>query len=112
MRNTEWWRTLSPAQRRSLCDGGRTPRDVVVVRFVEPGSSEEEPTADFYEYLANHEITLDDGRTFHICSHARTVVSSGRLPVGFECPRGVSDCPMRRLLDVVPEHDVVFRRCV
>lgn len=115
---TEWWRALGPAERRDLCrDAGRPPARVVA-RFVEADEDLHGSDGDdFYEYLVNHELTLDDGRTFHICSahpEARAVVAAGRIPATFRCPRGEAVCPMRTLLDRGPGHDVqlsLVRRC-
>ena len=105
---SEWWRSLAPDVRRELRrDGGRPPRRVVA-RFVEPDEGPAE-THDFYEYLVNHEIYIDDGPKYHICSAhpaARAVVAAGRIPATFRCPRGESACPMRVLLDRRPGRDV------
>lgn len=60
---------------------------------------------DFYEYLVNHEISLSDTRTYHICTRheaAAEVVRAGMIPATFACPLGRADCPMRRLLAVEP----------
>jgi hypothetical protein len=64
---------------------------------------------DFYEYLVNHEIFIDDGPKYHFCSahpEARAVLSAGHIPAAFRCPRGESACPMRVLLDRRPGRDV------
>src|SRR5262245_48934324 len=100
---TQWWRTLSPAERRGLRDGGRPPRGLIG-RFVEPSVVDDEgpQSLDYDEYLVNHEISLEDGRTFHICSaheQARSATSAGLIPAGFFCPRAEAECPMRVLLD-------------
>ena len=109
-----WWQQLAPAERRSL----RRPRErrslQVIGRFVEPGEGQGEGEAtdgliDFYEYLVNHELVLDTGRTFHICSahpEVRAVVSSGLVPATFRCPRAAEVCPMRRLLSEQPSCDL------
>jgi len=105
-----WWQSLAPAERRSL----RRPRErrslQVIGRFVESGPAEaSDDTTDFYEYLVNHELTLDDGRTFHICSahpEARAVLASGLVPSTFRCPRGAAACPMQALLSESPSCDV------
>ncbi|CAN5925686.1 hypothetical protein BH11MYX4_BH11MYX4_14210 [soil metagenome] len=107
-----WWQQLAPAERRSL----RRPRErrslQVVGRFVEPGEGDaSDETTDFYEYLVNHELVLDTGRTFHICSahpEARAVVSSGVVPATFRCPRAAEVCPMRRLLSERPSCDLLL----
>jgi hypothetical protein len=112
---TQWWRELAPDVRRALRpDGGRPPARVVV-RFVEAGQADDDPDAstDFYEHLVNHEIVLDDGPRYHICSAhpaARAAVASGRILSGFRCPRGKVGCPMRALLDHAPGCDVRFSR--
>jgi hypothetical protein len=80
----------------------------VVARFVEPGEVSE-PANDFYEYLVNHEICIDDGPKYHICSahpDARAAVGAGYIPAGFRCPRGEKECPMRSLLALCPGRDV------
>jgi hypothetical protein len=108
---TRWWHRLTTAERRTLGrDAGRPPRGVVG-RFVEAGEREDAPggVTDFYEYLVNHEIFLEDGRPYHICSahpEARAAVNAGHVPATFHCPRGIAECPMRRLLDVAPGHDL------
>jgi len=105
---TEWWRRLAPLDRRELRRGAGRPRTRVVARFVEPDDATE-VSDDFYEYLVNHEIYIDDGPTYHICSahpEARAVLTAGRIPKGFRCPRGEEVCPMRALLDQCPGHDV------
>jgi hypothetical protein len=104
----EWWRGLAPAVRRELRRGGRRPPTRVVARFVEPDEPMAE-THDFYEYLVNHEIYIDDGPTWHICSahpEARAVVAHGRIPASFVCPRSEAGCPMRGLLALRPGCDV------
>lgn len=107
----EWWRRLPSDVRHELTrDPGRPPRRLVA-RFVEPDEPAEEP-GDFYEHLVNHEVTLDDGPVFHICTalpEARAAIRAGRIPAGFSCPRAIgpsSGCPMRRLLDRRPGHDL------
>jgi hypothetical protein len=108
----QWWRALSPAEQRGLCDTGRPPRGVMA-RFVEPGDEDATTSLDYYEYLVNHEVSLMDGRTFHICSahdQARSAFSSGRIPAAFVCPRSDIACPMRRLLDEMPGHDILLSR--
>lgn len=104
----EWWRGLPSDVRHELTrDPGRPPRRLVA-RFVEPDEPAEEP-GDFYEHLVNHEVTLDDGPVFHICTalpEARAAIRAGRIPAGFVCPRAAADCPMRRLLGRRPGHDL------
>ncbi len=104
----EWWRGLAPFDRRELRrDAGRPPARIVA-RFVDPDEGLT-TSDDFYEYLVNHEIYIDDGPKVHICSahpEARAVVATGRIPTGFRCPRGEEVCPMRALLDQNPGHDV------
>jgi hypothetical protein len=60
---------------------------------------------DFYEYLVNHEISLSDTRSYHVCTQheaAAAVVRAGLIPAAFACPLGRADCPMRRVLAVEP----------
>ncbi|HVH46229.1 MAG TPA: hypothetical protein VM925_27995 [Labilithrix sp.] len=104
---TRWWERLTPAERRSLEVAAR-PR--VQARFVEPGSDDADLAIDdFYEYVVNHELCFYEGKKFHICSahaEAREVLSAGRIPASFQCPRASTECPMRRLLDQAPGCDV------
>ena len=104
----DWWRGLTPFDRRELRRGAGRPTERVVARFVDPDDATD-ASDDFYEFLVNHEIYIDDGPKYHICSahpEARAVVASGRIPEGFRCPRGEQLCPMRALLDQRPGHDV------
>jgi hypothetical protein len=107
-RVSQWWRGLAPIDQRALRrDAGRPPVRIVA-RFVEPGG-DEEASSDFYEYLVNHEIYLDDGPELRICSahaEARAVIANGRIPATFGCPRNEKECPMRALLDHRPGCDV------
>ncbi len=60
---------------------------------------------DFYEYLVNHELSLGEMRSYHICTQheaAAEVVRAGMIPATFACPLGRADCPMRRVLAVEP----------
>ena len=101
MRSTSWWLGLSEPDRRALRRRLRLRDDVVVARFVEPDDDEAPVPSDFYEYLVGHEVYLEDGRSFHICTahaQARAVVGRGRIPGGFRCPRADAHCPLRRLL--------------
>ena len=121
----QWWRHLPDAERRALSplwndksdscaytraeasDGKKRFLKIplrVVGRFVDPrdrSEANEIPNVDFYEYLVNHEIFLDDVRASHICSahpEARAAVSAGHIPADFDCPIAKSGCPMRALL--------------
>jgi hypothetical protein len=105
-----WWKALPTAERRALGrDAGRPPARLVG-RFVEPGARSEGDDEDgLYDYLVNHEITLDDGRTYHICTahpESRAAQIAGRVPAAFRCPRAEADCPMRALLDRAPGCDL------
>jgi hypothetical protein len=98
-----WWEGLATDERRSLQGSARCRLrdDVIVGRFVEEPVSEEPEVSDFYEYLVNHEIYLEDARPFHICSahpEARAVLRAGYVPPDFRCPRDEAGCPMRRIL--------------
>jgi hypothetical protein len=111
---SRWWRGLQPAERRSLervVDD--EPKLRVIGRFAPPRGGCAEPAripnVDFYEHLVNHELWLDDGPSFHICtahSAARAAVSRGLLPASFACPLSDAQCPMRILLDERPGYDV------
>jgi hypothetical protein len=105
-----WWNGLTRAERRELATDRRRHPLGVVVRFVEPGelSDDEAYGIDFYEYLVNHEVVFEDGRTFHICSahpDARACLLDGRIPSGFSCPRAEAACPMLAVLEVRPGWD-------
>jgi hypothetical protein len=108
-----WWRGLPPGARSALRDDPARPPAGVVARFVEPGASADAPeeSTDFYEHLVNHEVYIDDGPTFQICSAhpaARAVLACGHLPADFACPRGDAACPMRALLAIGDGRDVRF----
>jgi hypothetical protein len=110
-----WWQELAPAERWALRPNAGRPPARVVVRFVVAGEAELEEgdasTSDFYEYLVNHEVILDDGRCYHICSahpEARAALAAGRIPAEFRCPFARPTCPMRSLLDEAPGCDVRF----
>jgi len=108
-----WWDDLAPTERGALRrDAGRAPRGLVA-RFVEAGTEADDAGAtDFYEYLVNHEIFLEDGRPFHICSShpaARACLAAGLVPSGFRCPKGRAACPMRALADAAGGRDVLLR---
>src|SRR4051812_36057289 len=86
-----WWGRLAPEDRRSvrrlLIDETTRPAfDLRIIgRFVNALSHDDAAkpppdTDDYYEYLVNHELTLEDKRTFHICSaheEARALVVTG-----------------------------------
>jgi hypothetical protein len=112
-----WWCGLSAAERRELARlcGGGSPGEArpVVGRFVRArdgeGAPAPIPNVDFYEYLVNHELSLDDGRTYHICSahpEARAAVVSGEIRATFACPLANAACPMRALLAEAPGCDL------
>jgi hypothetical protein len=106
-----WWRGLAQADRSALAHApARAPRGVLA-RFVEAGSTDDtsDTTLDFYEYLVNHELYLEDGRTFHICAahpEARAALARGVVPAGFVCPRADAACPMRALVGLAGGRDV------
>jgi hypothetical protein len=110
-----WWKSITPEQRRTLRrNAGGAPAGVMA-RFVRGDEAEEtEETSetfaniDFYEYLVNHEVFLEDGRSFHICSAhpaARAALAAGHIDAAFRCPRADAACPMRALLDRAPAGD-------
>jgi hypothetical protein len=114
-----WYAKLSPADRVSLDPPLRD--EVVIARFADvrerrkPRSpsarSEEFSNVDYYEYLVNHEISLEDGRRFHVCSahpRARAALACGEIPANFECPFAKDGCPMRALLACAPGSAVVL----
>lgn len=108
-RATEWWHTLTAEDRRALRPVVG-PRGVLVGRYVEPGE-EDNDHVDFYEYLVAHELFLEDGPTFHICTahpDARAAVADGRIPSNFRCPFASETCPMRAMLAAEPGRDLVF----
>jgi hypothetical protein len=106
-----WWSNLKPVERHSTRrDGGRAPAGVLA-RFVEGDAPDDAgaETSHFYEYLVNHEVYLDDGRVFHICSahpEARARIAARHVPADFRCPRRNAACPMRTLLDLAPGRDL------
>lgn len=100
----QWWKTLGASDRYSLRQHAGRPPAGVVARFVDAERLAEDgdENVDFYEYLVNHELWLEDGRGFRICSahpEARALLRRGRIPATFECPRATTECPMRALLD-------------
>jgi hypothetical protein len=112
MRSTKWWESLSAQDRRLLRGRLRYRDDVIVARFVEPDASDEPVPSDFYEYLVGHEVYLEDGRSFHICSahaQARAVVEQGRIAHDFECPRASATCPLRQILAQRAGHDCLLQ---
>lgn len=114
---TRWWEALPAARRRAVetlleQQAASTPVQVVG-RFVDARQRYEDVEAplciDFYEYLVNHELTLDDGPTYHVCSahpEARAVLAIGDVPAGFRCPFARTECPMRVILDREPGRDL------
>jgi hypothetical protein len=67
----------------------------------------------WFDHLMEHpEVMLADVvvmRTFHICTRhpaARAVAAAGCLPADFVCPLESTGCPMRRLLDAVPDRSL------
>ncbi|HVJ21155.1 MAG TPA: hypothetical protein VM686_37345 [Polyangiaceae bacterium] len=99
----QWWNTLATPDRYALRQHpGRAPAGVIA-RFVDAERPDDDgnENVDFYEYLVNHELSLEDGRTFHICSRhpaARALLARGWIPADFQCPREEAACPMRALL--------------
>lgn len=112
MRSTDWWQGLSSQDRCALKQRLRYRDDVIVARFVEPGGDDEPVPSDFYEYLVGHELYLEDGRRFFICSahpEARVALERGRIPHDFRCPRADTACPIRQLLAEGVGHDCKLR---
>ena len=115
-RVSRWWQDLSPAHRRDMertLDEGRRPARVRLVgRFVMacvPPADPPHPHIDFYEYLVNHEVSLEDKHVSHICSahpSARAAISSGTIRASFACPLANTECPMRRMLARAPGWDL------
>ena len=95
-----FWRDLAPAERRRLSRRA-SPPVAVMARFEDPEArTDDDDISDFYEYLVNHEVFLEDGRRFHICTAhpaARSAVARGVIDARFECPRGELACPMTTL---------------
>ena len=107
-----FWRGLSTHDRAELRRDPCRPPGRVFVRFVEPGENETPSSDDFYEYLVNHEIFLEDETPRHICTahpEARRVLSTGHVPHDFRCPRADLTCPMRALLALGPGRDAKLR---
>jgi len=114
---SRWWLGLPPAERRGVRrlldqEAARSPVRLVG-RFVDARQRyegvEEASVTDFYEYLVNHELTLDDGRTYHICfahREARRALAAGEIRASFRCPLARTDCPMRAVLDRAPGRDL------
>jgi len=113
MRSTvEWWQGLSVQDRRLLRRRLRSRDEVVVARFVETDGDDLPLPSDFYEYLVGHEVYLEDGRTFHICSahpQARAAIEQGLIPRDFLCPRAEASCPLRQLLAERPGLSCLLR---
>lgn len=107
-----FWKRLSPRDREELRRAARRLDSRVFVRFVEPGDDEVPSSDDFYEYLVNHEVYLEDTTPRHICAahaEARRVLSRGHVPHDFRCPRADLACPMRVLLANCPGRDAKLR---
>ncbi|MEM7158874.1 MAG: hypothetical protein AAF799_38905 [Myxococcota bacterium] len=125
-----WWMTLDADERRALvgswaADAPSRPEldDELMLllepRFIDPSNREHqrnlEENYEAYvqrlEYIRSHpeyKWSLEV-RNFHICRahrRARAAVETGRLRADFECPLARDSCPMRRLLDLRPGHDV------
>jgi len=100
----QWWKTLGDNDRYALRQHAGRPPAGVTARFIdgEPLDDDGDENVDFYEYLVNHELWLEDGRKFHICSahpEARARLRCGRIPATFQCPLASAACPMRALLN-------------
>lgn len=130
-----WWCNLTDAERQEidfLCDERhdlfffppdrddagewrwiRTPK-VIGGRFV---PRDEEPSwaewyAEYFEHLVCHpELVFFEPsvwRTFHICTAhevGRTFLKTGKVPEDFRCPFGSLACPIRELIDRIPQSD-------
>lgn len=112
-----WWASLGeverdeltaarspPGARRPAAPGRRAGRrrrlDLVVEALPESEAGDEpEFPLDYYEFLVNHEVGLDNGPRFHICTRheaGRRAAREGRIPPAFACPLGLPSCPLRR----------------
>jgi hypothetical protein len=111
MRSMHWWETLGKQDRRSLRRRLRYRDEVIVARFSESDGDDQPVPSEFYEYLVGHELYLENGRKFQICSahpQARNALEQGRIAHDFRCPRAEAGCPLRRLLAQRPGHDCVL----
>jgi hypothetical protein len=114
-----WWCALTPSARRTLRQQGkRAPVGVLVRHVADPSEQDNrwrtsalEHAENLYEYLVNHEITIPEPRSFHICTahpQARAALRAGVLSPTFVCPREEEACPMRTLLDLQPGSSLQF----
>lgn len=80
----------------------RHPVEILAELVAEDDDAPSDVPSDFYEHLVNHELVLDGGPRFHICTahpHARATVASGRIPPDFACPNASVGCPLRAIAD-------------
>lgn len=130
-----WWRGLPPSvlaelqllwdERNESCAYIRTGEPGDRVRFLklairvegrfvyrsEPEPRDDFRNIDFYEYLVNHELVLDENPPHHICSahkDARDALSAGFIPASFACPFAKTDCPMREILNRSPGRSIAL----
>jgi hypothetical protein len=127
----DWWAGLADSDRTevvALCDArleecffGVPPADqeevipvVIGGRFV-PGDDAAgwaEWHAELFDHLLCHPdlvfLVPPVDRKFHIgCTRheaARAALAAGSVPADFRCPLDEEDCPMRRLLNLAPNH--------
>lgn len=125
-----WWPNLSAAERGEMLTAWDEEQEEA---FFSPASDDtpdrlpiviggrfipaEEPLVDpewhedYFECLLNHpELLLAEQpyiRLGGVCTtheKARAALLSGVIPTSFECPLGLAECPMRRLLAKAPRH--------
>lgn len=127
-----WWSRLETTERRSFVEAWAAddtiasehdPALTVLLepRFIDAGSREVQE--DRNEDRVARRALLDwvvahpeyrwglAERSFHICRahrHARDTVRVGFIPANFRCPLKRRRCPMRRLLEEKPGHDVAL----
>lgn len=109
-----WWSSLSEPTRDELvrrwtalplAGSCRRSHEVPLIEARPVDDDGDSWNRDYYEYLLSHPeapvIQMGLPRTVHICTghwQARAALREGRVCVGFVCPLGRGDCPMRRLV--------------
>ena len=133
-----WWAGLSDKQcgecvglwdpRHDFCTHALTAEDdgqpawrklpLVVGRFTDPDDSSDgdDWRPDHFEHLLSHPeiwpLEADPWQVGGVCTRheaARAALRAGHILAGFVCPLAATDCPMRRLLALLPGRDVRLR---